>query len=201
MRAQHRARRGRVGVARCDGDDARTRERVEIARERDDVETHRDAPRALAVDPGGDPARATTGTRSSANPFASASATFDAREALRRADEARVLMSEIAGIAAGAGTPGVARTLNAVESLAALAVRSFGELSMENPPTAPVIVRRTFEALGATYVKLGQFIASAPSVFPKEYVEEFQKCLDATEVTDFSIIKRTIEKGLGTFYR
>jgi len=79
-----------------------------------------------------------------ANPFASASATFDAREALRRADEARVLMSEIAGIAAGAGTPGVARTLNAVESLAALAVRSFGELSMENPPTAPVIVRRTF---------------------------------------------------------
>ena len=132
-----------------------------------------------------------------ANPFASASATFDAREALRRADEARVLMSEIAGIAAGAGTPGVARTLNAVESLAALAVKSFGELSMENPPTAPVIVRRTFEALGATYVKLGQFIASAPSVFPKEYVEEFQKCLDATEVTDFSIIKRTIEKDLG----
>jgi predicted unusual protein kinase regulating ubiquinone biosynthesis (AarF/ABC1/UbiB family) len=44
---------------------------------------------------------------------------------------------------------------------------------------------------------LGQFIASAPSVFPKEYVEEFQKCLDATEVTDFSIIKRTIEKDLG----
>ena len=34
-------------------------------------------------------------------------------------------------------------------------------------------------------------------MFPKEYVEEFQKCLDATEVTDFSIIKRTIEKDLG----
>ena len=28
-------------------------------------------------------------------------------------------------------------------------------------------------------------------------MEEFQKCLDATEVTDFSIIKRTIEKDLG----
>ena len=41
-----------------------------------------------------------------ANPFASASATFDAREALRRADEARVLMSEIAGIAAGRGDAG-----------------------------------------------------------------------------------------------
>lgn len=122
---------------------------------------------------------------------------FDAREALRRADEARVLASEIAGIAAGAGTPGVARTVSALESLARLAVDSARNFDASKPPSGPEVIRRTFEALGATYVKLGQFIASAPSVFPREYVDEFQKCLDATEPTDFETVKRTIERDLG----
>lgn len=106
-------------------------------------------------------------------------------------------MSEITAIVSSAGTPGAARTASAVESLARLVMRSARELDVRNPPTPPEMVRKTFEALGATYVKLGQFIASAPSVFPKEYVDEFQKCLDATEPTDFSVIKRTIEKDLG----
>ena len=47
-------------------------------------------------------------------------------------------------------------------------------------PEPPVILRRMCEELGATYVKLGQFIASSPTLFPPEYVQEFQKCLDAT---------------------
>ena len=47
-------------------------------------------------------------------------------------------------------------------------------------PEPPVILRRMCEELGATYVKLGQFIASSPTLFPAEYVQEFQKCLDAT---------------------
>jgi aarF domain-containing kinase len=123
--------------------------------------------------------------------------TFDARDALKRADEARVLVSEITAIAAGAGATGVARTLNAVESLTRLALKNVQTLDVNDPPSPPKLVRQTFEALGATYVKLGQFIASAPSVFPAEYVEEFQKCLDETEPTEFAIIRRTIEKDLG----
>ena len=39
-----------------------------------------------------------------------------------------------------------------------------------------VVLRKLFERLGATYIKLGQFIASAPSLFPAEYVTEFQAC-------------------------
>ena len=39
-----------------------------------------------------------------------------------------------------------------------------------------VVLRKLFERLGATYIKLGQFIASAPSLFPGEYVAEFQAC-------------------------
>ncbi|EKX52262.1 hypothetical protein GUITHDRAFT_157119 [Guillardia theta CCMP2712] len=69
---------------------------------------------------------------------------------------------------------------------------------------APATIRRLFELLGATYVKLGQFVASSPTLFPAEYVKEFQKCLDSTESVPFSQIKRIIEddlKGdLSTFY-
>ena len=111
-------------------------------------------------------------SRATSAPFDPTTSAFDARDALRRADEARVLVSEITAIAASAGTPGAARTASAVESLARLVMRSARELDVRNPPTPPEMVRKTFEALGATYVKLGQFIASAPSVFPKEYVDE-----------------------------
>jgi predicted unusual protein kinase regulating ubiquinone biosynthesis (AarF/ABC1/UbiB family) len=50
----------------------------------------------------------------------------------------------------------------------------------QDKPSAPQLLRETFEKLGATYIKLGQFIASSPSLFPRAYVEEFQSCLDQT---------------------
>lgn len=63
--------------------------------------------------------------------------------------------------------------------------------------SAPVALRKLFERLGATYIKLGQFVASSPSLFPKEYVLEFQKCLDSTETLPWDTIKSIIEKELG----
>lgn len=54
------------------------------------------------------------------------------------------------------------------------------------------LLRETFEELGTTYIKLGQFIASTPSLFPREYVEEFQKCLDKTPVLSFSYIQQVL---------
>jgi aarF domain-containing kinase len=63
--------------------------------------------------------------------------------------------------------------------------------------SAPKVIRTLFEKLGATYVKLGQFIASSPTIFPKEYVVEFQKCLDKTDPVEWSVIKRVIENELG----
>lgn len=63
--------------------------------------------------------------------------------------------------------------------------------------SAPVALRKLFERLGATYIKLGQFVASSPSLFPKEYVLEFQKCLDSTEPIDWNTVKSIIEKEIG----
>ena len=69
-------------------------------------------------------------------------------------------------------------------------------LQGERPPT-PKLLRQTFERLGTTYIKLGQFIASSPSIFPDSYVEEFQLCLDRTTPVPYHIMKRVMEKELG----
>jgi aarF domain-containing kinase len=63
--------------------------------------------------------------------------------------------------------------------------------------SAPKALRALFERLGATYIKLGQFVASSPSLFPKEYVIEFQKVLDATDPVEWPVIKKVIEDELG----
>lgn len=66
-----------------------------------------------------------------------------------------------------------------------------------NRPPLPALLRQTFEELGTTYIKLGQFIASSPSIFPEAYVEEFQKCLDRTPALPFNFIRKTVEEELG----
>jgi aarF domain-containing kinase len=57
-------------------------------------------------------------------------------------------------------------------------------------------VRELFESLGTTYIKFGQFIASSPSIFPKEYIEEFEQLLDQTVPIPFRIIKKIISEDL-----
>jgi predicted unusual protein kinase regulating ubiquinone biosynthesis (AarF/ABC1/UbiB family) len=58
-------------------------------------------------------------------------------------------------------------------------------------------VRQTFEELGVTYIKLGQLIASSPSLFPKDYVEAFEGCLDQVSPISFSKVMKVIKSELG----
>lgn len=60
----------------------------------------------------------------------------------------------------------------------------------------PKILKGLFTKLGATYIKLGQFIASSPTLFPADFVLEFQSCLDKGPTVPFSDIKRIIESDL-----
>lgn len=76
-----------------------------------------------------------------------------------------------------------------------IAATGFAWATGERLPT-PRVLRLTFERLGATYVKLGQFIASSPSLFPAEYVTEFQHCLDKTEPLSFEIMRDVLEREL-----
>ncbi|KAB2933936.1 MAG: AarF/ABC1/UbiB kinase family protein [Leptonema illini] len=82
------------------------------------------------------------------------------------------------------------------ETALVLGQAGLGWLLGHRPP-APRLLRETFERLGTTYIKLGQFIASAPSIFPAEYVEEFQYCLDRTPPVAFSDIKRILKEQYG----
>jgi len=82
------------------------------------------------------------------------------------------------------------------QTLSVLGNTGISWLRGDRPPT-PRLVRQTFESLGATYIKLGQFIASSPTFFPKEYVEEFQNCLDRTPSLPFSVIRKIIREELG----
>ncbi|KAF6143020.1 hypothetical protein GIB67_041088 [Kingdonia uniflora] len=63
---------------------------------------------------------------------------------------------------------------------------------------SPLYLRKLFERMGATYIKLGQLIASAPTLFPPEYVEEFQKCFDRAPTVPFEEIQSILRDELGT---
>lgn len=62
-------------------------------------------------------------------------------------------------------------------------------------------LRRIFEALGATYIKLGQFIASAPGIFPDAYVTEMQALLDRTSPVEFAELEKILRAELGGDYK
>ncbi|KAJ0985406.1 hypothetical protein J5N97_003762 [Dioscorea zingiberensis] len=62
---------------------------------------------------------------------------------------------------------------------------------------SPLYLRKLFERMGATYIKLGQFIASAPTLFPAEYVAEFQNCFDRAPAVPFKEIETILHEELG----
>lgn len=117
----------------------------------------------------------------------------------RSQQEAISLFQDIIQAAVDAGPrAGPARTLQAYMAFSET-FREFLPRPGRSVPafSIPKALRTLFEKLGATYVKLGQFIASSPTIFPKEYVLEFQKCLDQTDPLEWAVIKKVIENELG----
>ena len=112
--------------------------------------------------------------------------------------EAINLVQDIIRAAVDAGPrAGPARTLQAYRAFSQTMIEVLPRPGQSTNFSPPKVLRTLFEKLGATYVKLGQFIASSPTLFPKEYVVEFQKCLDSTDPVEWSVIKRVIEAELG----
>lgn len=141
---------------------------------------------------------------------------LDAQPQVRKAareDEARKLLEDIFEVISTTGfEAGAVRSVQAVQAavltaaqvlqdgdLPALLVslQSFGRGEQFDEAPFARVLRKLFQRLGATYVKLGQFIASSPTLFPETYVREFQQCLDKTETTPFDAIQRTVERDLG----
>ena len=113
--------------------------------------------------------------------------------------EARALIEDIIKTALDAGPQAApARTFQAYRAISGTLREFLPRPGRQAQPfSVPKALRVLFEKLGATYIKLGQFIASSPTIFPKDYVLEFQKCLDQTDPLEWSTIKKVIENELG----
>jgi len=58
-------------------------------------------------------------------------------------------------------------------------------------------LRLAAEALGPTFIKLGQIISSGEGLFPPELVEEFKRCRDRVPPEDFADVREIVERDLG----
>ena len=58
-------------------------------------------------------------------------------------------------------------------------------------------LRRSFERLGPTYIKLGQILSSGEGIFPPELVDEFRLLRDQVPPESFDDVRATVEADLG----
>jgi predicted unusual protein kinase regulating ubiquinone biosynthesis (AarF/ABC1/UbiB family) len=72
-----------------------------------------------------------------------------------------------------------------------------GERVRGKESVAPAAMRRAFEDLGPTYVKLGQLVASSQGLFPEPYCQEFRKCLDRVRPFPYEDVQRIMRAELG----
>ncbi|HET9060608.1 MAG TPA: AarF/UbiB family protein [Acidimicrobiales bacterium] len=57
-------------------------------------------------------------------------------------------------------------------------------------------LRKAFERLGPTYIKLGQILSSGEGVFPPELVSEFRLLRDRVPAEAFEVVRRVVEEDL-----
>ena len=58
-------------------------------------------------------------------------------------------------------------------------------------------LRRAFEELGPTYVKLAQLVASSPGLFPDVLADEFRACLDEVPTVPYAQVREVVTSELG----
>jgi len=58
-------------------------------------------------------------------------------------------------------------------------------------------LRRAFERLGPTYIKLGQILSSGEGIFPEQLVREFRLLRDRVPGEAFDVVRATVEQDLG----
>lgn len=118
------------------------------------------------------------------------------QDAAIKADQLSQLAREVFDTALQSGPKGFARSMQAANAFASIGSEYAQSLRQGKTLAPEVVLRKLFEKLGATYIKLGQFVASSPTLFPEAYVLEFQKCLDKADPVPWNIIQQTIQEEL-----
>jgi ubiquinone biosynthesis protein len=65
------------------------------------------------------------------------------------------------------------------------------------PPNLPRRTRQALEALGPTYVKLGQILATRADLLPPEWIAEFEQLHSAAPTLPFESLRHRLEHALG----
>ncbi|KAI4356419.1 hypothetical protein L6164_000443 [Bauhinia variegata] len=141
--------------------------------------------------------------------YAQAQDLFSSRRLQDSLENLPKLVEDIVQTSIDTGPRGVIRLAQGIQAFIGVGQEWLADVSKSTRSTSglptemqlgllsPVYLRRLFERMGATYIKLGQFIASAPTLFPPDYVEEFQKCFDRAPPVPFDVIKTILREELG----
>ncbi|XP_047173625.1 uncharacterized aarF domain-containing protein kinase At5g05200, chloroplastic [Vigna umbellata] len=141
--------------------------------------------------------------------YAQARDLFSSRRFQDSMEKLPKLVEDIVETSLNTGPRGVLRLAQGVQAFIGVGQEWLTDISKSSNTSAglqtemqlglltPFYLRRLFERMGATYIKLGQFIASAPTLFPPEYVQEFQNCFDRAPPVPFEDIESILRKELG----
>ncbi|NWK96679.1 ubiquinone biosynthesis protein [Sphingobium lactosutens] len=66
-----------------------------------------------------------------------------------------------------------------------------------DPPDLPTRTRQALEALGPTYVKLGQILATRADLLPEPWITEFEKLHSSAPTLPFETLRPRLEEALG----
>lgn len=61
---------------------------------------------------------------------------------------------------------------------------------------SPIRLRKALEALGPSFIKLGQLLSTRADIFPPDYIEEFKKLQDQVPPLPFRQIRKVLEREL-----
>jgi len=116
----------------------------------------------------------------------------------------RQAQAEVPGLTAPSKLPPGSRVVNVVGRLGTAIIpwlvrKRRGKFASPEASRADVSrrLRVAAEALGPTYIKLGQIISSGEGLFPAELVAEFKKCRDQVPAEPFDRVRLTVEQDLG----
>jgi ubiquinone biosynthesis protein len=107
--------------------------------------------------------------------------------------------AEVPRLLASGRTPPLGRLVRTVASVGA-ALGPWYVLERGRPQSRAGLsrrLRRSFERLGSSYVKLGQIISGGEGLFPEELVREFKLLRDHVPPEPFAAIRSVIERDLG----